>query len=1036
MNAFSLGKALFSTLVSSCPVLLKADEPLAIADLHGGLVVQIGASDTDLAAQLSGTGRYLVHLLDVDSGIAGKARKSLRTKGTYGLAFAETLADPNHLPYAENVVNAVMLQISGGVPLSEVFRILTPRGFLLVSSGAKLKANKLKAAGFVSVTAQDDGSLLSRKPWPNNMDSWSHPRHAANGNAVSQDTAVGPPERVRWVAAAISEVEGLVTADGRNFYGSLLARDSFNGLRLWHRDVGKSELNHPQFNFRRLSYTEARPVASGKYVFVSGKDKLVAIDAATGELVREYPGIGQPDEVIHHRDVVIAVDDNYVRAFSANDAMQLWELNASDPRNLTADKETVCLIQGRPKRGEPTEALSVDLRTGKVKWQASHFPWMNKVYLVVMHGDHAAFEVSSLSDHDAGNGIHVLSAETGKLAWEKDFPPGMNHARQARAMFAGEHMWILHGGKENTKTKEGTTRSAIQVSSLDPKTGKVIKTLPAGLAHCFPPVATPRYVLAGVLDMTDMETGDVVANRITKANCSRENGWVPANGLIYTTPKHCTCWPMLRGYVAMAPASSAKDNPVKKPIEEIEFSLVKGSGSPDSLAASPTTDDWPTYRGDRWRSGSSAGDGPTSLQTKWRTRLADPAALPDGPILHDWRENPFVKGVVSPPTIAHGRVFIARSDAHEVISLNAVSGKTSWRFTARGRVDTPPTIHRGLALFGCHAGYVYALDALTGELVWEFQAAPHDERIVAYGQVESPWPIPGAVLTRDKLVYFVAGRQQLADGGVLVFALDALTGEKQWVHRLDHIPQQADPTGKNPFKGFYENSGLEFDPVDILHQEGDGIAMSRWIFSADGKTVAVDKWNAFAKLDTGGGPVWVPRGSWNYGARHQDRFPGEAPRRPLVVFRDGAVYGQLNASTDVFRRDFDAEAVKKFNGKWITGWQASRGAKSGQKPFRTYRVAEGAKWTVDPFTPADEKAKPFKKGTQLSNDVYAMALAGNGRLYAVHKDGRLKVFDASDGKVVAERQVPSPMWDGLAIAGGNLFLSTQGGELLCLGASK
>ena len=29
---------------------------------------------------------------------------------------------------------------------------------------------------------------------------------------------------------------------------------------------------------------------------------------------------------------------------------------------------------------------------------------------------------------------------------------------------------------------------------------------------------------------------------------------VPANGLIYALPKHCICWPMLRDYVALAPA--------------------------------------------------------------------------------------------------------------------------------------------------------------------------------------------------------------------------------------------------------------------------------------------------------------------------------------------------------------------------------------------------------------------------------------------------------------------------------------------------
>ena len=86
------------------------------------------------------------------------------------------------------------------------------------------------------------------------------------------------------------------------------------------------------------------------------------------------------------------------------------------------------------------------------------------------------------------------------------------------------------------------------------------------------------------------------------------------------------------------------------------------------------------------------------------------------------------------------------------------------------------------------------------------------------------------------------------------------------------------------------------------------------------------------------------------------------------------VYGQLNASTDFFRRDFDADPVKNFNGMWTTGWQASREGITGEKPFRTYRVAEGAQWMVDAFTPPEEKAKPYKKGTRLSNDVDAMAL--------------------------------------------------------------
>ena len=44
-----------------------------------------------------------------------------------------------------------------------------------------------------------------------------------------------------------------------------------------------------------------------------------------------------------------------------------------------------------------------------------------------------------------------------------------------------------------------------------------------------------------------------------------------------------------------------------------------------------------------------------------------------------------------------------------------------------------------------------------------------------------------------------------------------------------------------------------------------------------------------------------------------------------------------------------------------------------------------------------------------------------------------KIFNTTDGSVVAERIVPAPMWDGLAIAQDKIFLSTLRGEVVCLG---
>jgi outer membrane protein assembly factor BamB len=294
----------------------------------------------------------------------------------------------------------------------------------------------------------------------------------------------------------------------------------------------------------------------------------------------------------------------------------------------------------------------------------------------------------------------------------------------------------LHGGKTNTVDPDNLGRVPIEVSSLDLSSGRTLLTHPAGLAHCFPPIASPRYIFAGVLDMTDLRTGEILANRITKAHCSTENGWVIANGLIYTTPKHCTCWPLLRGYVALAPARPGGEDPAKRPVESLVFPLEKKLPSPN--AERRTSSDWPMYRHDAWRSGGTAAAGPRGLNVIWSTRLAGEAdvAPPAGPILHDWLENPFVKGPLSAPVVADGRVYVTRPDAHEVLAVDAGAGTVRWQFIADGRVDTPPAIHRGLCLFGTHGGSVYALRADSGELVWRLRVAPRGEQIVADGQLE------------------------------------------------------------------------------------------------------------------------------------------------------------------------------------------------------------------------------------------------------------------------------------------------------------
>ena len=815
------------------------------------------------------------------------------------------------------------------------------------------------------------------------MDSWTHPRHAADGNAVSHDRLVGPPRRVRWVVGAPREDSHLVTSAGRNFYGEALARDGFNGLRLWQRPL------EPGGRF-------AAPVAAGELLFAVSEKKLVAVDAATGKTLREYPEAGTPGDLLHLEGTLVAVDGGSVRALDAGTGRLRWKHEAPGPRYAVAGDGAMYFLQGAARRGEKVAAVCLDLARGNVRWRRDDYPWAEKVRRCVYHGGLLVFEISTLRDDKEGNMIHVVAAADGSPLWDRTFVPGMNHAKQARAMFIGDALWILEHRK---------------CTALDPRTGEPERTLDAGFCHCFPPVGTPRFMLAGEMELTDLESGTLDANRITKAACGRDAGWVPANGLINVCPKHCVCWPMLRGFAAMAPARPGASHP--KNVEEIDFLLEKGPAytpiqNPKSkIQNSP---DWPCYRHDAWRSGSTPQEVPVPTKTLWTAELG---GLPEGPIADDWRDNPFVHGPVTAPVVAGGRVYVARPDAHQVVALDAGTGAVCWRFTAAGRVDTPPTIHRGLCLFGSGSGWVHCLRADDGRPVWRLRAAPSEERIVAYGQVESPWPVPGSVLVVDGVAYFAAGRQPLADGGILVFAVEPASGKIRWVKRLDSLPT----------KNFYACCALEFDNFDLLSREGDCVAMSRWLFDrATGEMTCREK-EAFALLKMGGPGVIVPRGCWTYAPRHQPRHPGDrSPVRPLAVFRAGTLLGCLHDLRTVYRRDFDPAGAEKLDRSWITGWAAGTNFRKKEgEVWRSQRLAKEAKWSVPVF--GDDAA---------GQKVAAMVLAAD-TLFLAGSDGGLKALSASDGKPLGRAEVPAPVWDGMAAADGRLFISTRDGRVVCLG---
>ena len=973
------------------------------AGISGGLCVLVEYGKSRAPADLAATGRFLVHVLDSHPAVVESLQRELRDAGVYGLASAEEWTLDEKLPYTENLVNALVLG-DARVPVAELMRVLCPGGVLLAPA-ARADDADLTAAGFQRVSSPALGRWRCwRKPWPPAMDQWTHARHGADGNTVSGDTLVGPPRRVRWVTGPQQEISNMVTCGGRAFFAGVLTRDAFNGLRLWET---KLEPSPARGGFAYNSPSGAiRPVATSQGLVVIDGQKLQMLDAATGRPIREYPEAGAATEVLVREPAIVAVDRETIRTLDLRTGQLRWNHDAIRARCPVVGEGSVFFLQAEqsataskaakapsPWLNEPVRLVCRSLEDGTLLWEQKDFAWLSKVRGCVVHDSLLVCEVSTLADDKQGNAIHVLSAADGHLLWSREYIPGSQHKKQARAMFIGDLLWVLEGER------------VFKVVGLDPRTGEVRKTHPAGKTHCFPPLASSRYMFSGELDLTDLETGQVDANQITKTACSRDAGVVPANGLLYTFPKHCICWPMLRDYAALA---SARPDATPR-IDEMEFNPEPGTASAPQMSAEDLTSQWPCYRHDSLRSGNTADAVAGPLSVLWTTSLGD---RPAGVIVDDWKTNYFIRGPVGPPVVANGLVYVTRPDSHQVVAMDVQTGQSRWTFTANGRVDTSPTIHRGLCLFGSKSGWVYCLRADSGALVWRLRAAPFDERIVAYGQIESPWPVPGSVLMVDDVAYFAAGRQPLADGGILVFAVEPATGRVRWRKCLDRVPQ----------KNFYGSSGLEFDNFDLLQQEGDAVAMSRWLFDRRTGEMTCQEKSGFARLANGSGSVMFPRGSWSYAPRNETERSKERPFvRPLAVFRHNWLFTCSQDRKTVFRRDFKLAEGEKFNAEWFAGWSTYAQVSKGGDLWRTQRLAHDATWSVTPGTTSEKQP------------VAAMVLAGNS-LYTVGAEGRFAVLDTNTGATVAELDIPAPAWDSLAAAEGRLFLSTADGQVVCLGA--
>jgi outer membrane protein assembly factor BamB/ubiquinone/menaquinone biosynthesis C-methylase UbiE len=1023
--------------------------------LPGGVCVVVGCTSVDLPLSIASQGQFVVQALFDDEEQVHAAREAISSQGASGRVSA-AMIHAERLPYADNLVNLLIFdQVDNAWErqqlLAEAYRVLAPRGmaYCRKSEGAPSQTELAASVGFEASSSA--GGLRLTKPWPEEIDEWSHHLHGADGNPVARDRVVGPPKHYQWLGGprwaqsheSDSNFRCLVTARGRLYYivneaptslagpesppdkWFLTGRDAFNGVVLWKvpiRQWGWREWKPSWFTPRPGVIPinlDKRVVAVGDHVFATlgYRAPVSKLDGRTGEILQTFDNTSRTSEILHHDGQLLVTvnqgDRAVVKRIDTASGALVW-VSENDYGGTITDYYRFTAMRGSVPEAEVDPTLDIatdgvvvgmldgksvvclDFATGKEKWR-TEFP--------LDEADHNAGRIRARDKvwtgtmivregvlvHASPNRLAAFSAETGEVLWQQAKKYLQHLWYEWKDVFVIDGLvwtWSSELSREPFEGLRGSSTFPISVNGYELHTGELVREIPLGKIfkthhhhRCYRNKATERYILASRrgTEFVDLEGGPHSVNNWVRGTCHM--GMMPANGLQYAPPHPCQCYvdEKLNGMNALAPASSAEDSEV-----ESRPRIAKGPAYDETaprIAQFPTDADWPTFRADAGRSGSVQTRLPVASGLRWQTQLG---------------------GRLGPPIGVAELVFVPLVDGHQIAACDATDGRVRWRFHAGARIDSPPTYDRGSLLFGSADGCVYRVRAADGVLQWRFRAVPRQRQIAAFGQLESAWPVHGSVLVDDSVVYFAAGRSSHLDGGVRMFALDALTGEvlQQETH-LD--PEYTD-------ENLVQNYQLPMGVLpDIIRKEDDSLFM---------RSVRFDK--QLQRQE--GAPTLKIRGGFLDDAYFK-RMPwtmGSSGHARLIVHDDRHAY---------CLRMFDSLAGLDPKVYFTPGKEGyllyAHDLKSGKNVWAQRIPIRGRAMVAT----ADQVCVAGPPDVIDPNDPLA---AFEGR-----KGGVLRMVHCGDGATVSEHALSQPpVFNGAAAANGRLFLALEDGSLVCFGATQ
>ncbi|MBL6764882.1 MAG: PQQ-binding-like beta-propeller repeat protein [Verrucomicrobiae bacterium] len=1025
----------------------------------GGIIVHLESRGSALSVDLAVGDNVLLHVLESEDSALTATRKVLFNSGAYGKSSAMRY-DGRHLPYADNLINMIVCERATTVPETELLRVLRPLG-----------------------TAHINGKVVV-KPWPEDIDEWNHFLHGPDNNAVARDKRVNQPRSLQWVAEPkwsrsheeMASLSAMVTARGRMFSildsaplasirfnanWKLQGRDAFNGTLLWEREipVWNDHLRH----FRSGPvHLPRRLIAADDSVFVTlGLGAPVShLDAASGKTIRTFEGTEYAEEILydngtlfmvvgssevyrmgdglHARKEPAATDFRFIAAYDPQTGGQRWKLSFDSgefllPQTIGTKGDALCY--------QSTRGMGcVDIATGEVRWRKSRpSPARRMGYsspTLVMTED-----VVICSDREPKSPGEAAEGKVtwGVNGWNQDgFVRKVPNVVRAYSLKDGSELWRADATEGyNSPVDVFVIKDVAYIGTnfkgYDVKTGKVVKEVeteanPVSMPHprCHRYKATEDFIITGRsgVEFIDLNAGEWVGNNSwLRGTC--QYGVMPANGMVYVPPDACGCNPTVKvpGLFA-ARARHTKDGHIKFPAQP---PLVKGPAF-DMVRAIPAgKSDWPMYRHDSFRSGSSGIDLPDRVSRSWTTRLG---------------------GKLTQAVAVAASVYLASVDQYTVYALSQDKGEVLWKFTAGSRIDSAPTYHQGRLIFGSADGWVYNLDARTGGLVWKFRAAPEERMVNVYGRMESLWPVHGSVIVQNGRLCFTAGRSSYMDGGIILYQLDPMSGEQLTRSVLYDLDPDSDKELNVEKRGSFDMVGCS---SDILSGDGTQIYLKHLAFGPDGKESKLTRphlYSVTGMLDE----EWFVRAYWRFGVNHGAGWSrwaqagGQVPFGRIMCVDQDRIFAYGREAVAGGRTGHQTDSYHLF----------SCDAKSAPPtPQEEKDARRGKKKAVSPKAVPPEKLWSNKKAITvraMASGKNRIVIAGpvdvgvkgdhlsftNAPEARAAFDGKSDIFlqliDKDDGRKTFELKITDyPSFDGLSIAPGKIFVSGQDGVLTCFG---